>query len=128
MRIGGAAVAEEIWKTTTNEAKAEEVFIVLLVCLNTFTKSCLLLCLSTLPFLQKDTPKHSVEPYIFVKRRRFLFHYQLELAVQGNAEDTFPQSVFPSGRSWHPEACVSGSTAVAAACYSNISHLAKAHV
>lgn len=49
--IGGDAVAEEIWKTTTSEAQAEKVFIILLACLNTLTKSCLLLYLSTLPFL-----------------------------------------------------------------------------
>lgn len=56
----GAAVAEEVWKVTTGEAKAGEVFTVLLACLNTLTKMFLqMLGWSTLPFLQKDIQKCS---------------------------------------------------------------------
>lgn len=55
--IWGVAITE-VWKVTTNEAKAEEVYTVLLACFNTLTKTLLLILRwCKLPFLQKDAPK-----------------------------------------------------------------------
>ena len=96
--IDGAAVAEEVWKVTTNEAKAEEVFTILLahqhLDQDLFTDAGLMYT----PFPPKGHTKVCLrrELYIFVKHLPFLLHFQLELAVQCNIEDMFPHTMCSS--------------------------------
>lgn len=104
MLIGGAAGAEEACKVTTNAAKTEGTFAFVMsqhLDRDLFTDVGLIYP----PFPPKGRKVLiRTEFYFFVKHCVFFLHFQLELAVQYNAEDTFPHTmVFLSGCSWHPE-------------------------